>query len=159
MNQDCQKISNNLIDIVENNLSESLEKAILDHLAVCPRCQRLVEDFVFAWKKLSTADKASPSHGFLPELIARIQAHEQPQPTREKMMRIFINALRPAAVSVILIGGIFIGYQLGNFPNMESSRTEMPAIGLYAHDFQDFPEGSAGDFLMKFELPIQEEKP
>jgi hypothetical protein len=159
MNQDCQNIANNLIDIVENSLCESLEKAILDHLADCPRCKDRVKDFSLAWKGLSTAEKFIPSESFWPELLAKIHAYERPQSLQEKMMRVLKHSLRPAVASLILIAGIFLGYQLGNFPHMQSSQSAKTQIGLYTQEFQDFPEGSVSDFFTRYEIPIQEDTP
>jgi hypothetical protein len=157
MDQDCQNITNNLIDIAENNLSESPEKEILDHLAVCPRCKERVEDFSKAWKELPNAEKSIPSENFWSELLIKIQDHEQPPSIQEKMLTVLKNSLRPAAVSLSLIAGVFLGYQLGNFPHMKSTRSEITDIGLYTQDFRDFPEGSTSDFIMKYEIPIEVE--
>ena len=57
MDQDCQFIAKNLIDIVENNLPESQKKMIQDHLTVCRRCNRLVKSLSDVWEELSTAEK------------------------------------------------------------------------------------------------------
>lgn len=159
MNQDCQNIVNNLIDIVGNCHPESQKKVILDHLALCPRCQRLVKYFSLGWEELSTAEKLSPSERFWPDLLAKIQASERPKPFREKIILGLRTSLRPAVVSLILLLGIFFGYQLGNRPRVETIQSEMSYIEHYVQDFQDFPEGSVSDFLMRYEIPIQEEKP
>ena len=159
MNQDCQNIVNNLIDIVGNCHPESQKKVILDHLALCPRCQRLVKYFSLGWEELSTAEKLSPPERFWPELLAKIQDSEKPQLLREKIILGLRNSLRPAAVSLTLLLGVFFGYQLGNRQHMDTIHTEMVYVEPYFQDFQDFPEGSVSDFLMKYEIPIQEEKP
>jgi hypothetical protein len=161
MSQDCQNIVNHLIDIVENNLPESLKKAILDHLALCPQCNRLVQSYSHAWKGLSTKEKLEPSESFWPELLAKIEASEKSQPFREKIITGFRNSLRPAAVSLILLFGVFFGYQLGTAHRPETSPSEMSSqyIEQYLQDFQDFPYGSVGDFFTKYEIPLQEEKP
>jgi hypothetical protein len=157
MDQNCHNIKNSLIDIVENNLSKSLKKTILDHLALCPRCKEQIEDFSDLWKELSTAEKSFPSDSFWPELLAKIQAYERPKSFQEKMLMVLKKSLQPAVVGMGLIAGIFLGYHLGNFPQVKSSQSEITDIGLFTQDFLDFPEGSAGDFFLKYEIPIEAE--
>jgi hypothetical protein len=148
-----------LIDIVENNLHESYEKAILDHLAQCPQCNRLVRSFAHAWKELSSREKYKPSERFWPELLTKVEDSEKPRPLREKIITGLRNSLRPATVSLILFVGVFVGYQLGNRPSMDATLLELSHIELFVQDFQDFPEGSVGDFMMTYEIPLEEEKP
>jgi hypothetical protein len=145
-----------LIDIVENNLHESYEKAILDHLALCPKCNRLVRSFTHAWEELSSAEKQIPSESFWPDLLEKVQASEKQVPIREKIIRGFRNSLRPVTVSLILLISVLIGYQLGNRPGMDTTLPE-PYIEQYVQDFQDFPEGSVSDFFMKYEFSLEEE--
>lgn len=159
MNRDCRKIAENLIDIVENNIPESLKKRIQEHLATCSRCNRLVKSFTRAWQELATSEKLTPSDRFWPELLAKIKDHEKPMPLRDKILAGLRNSLRPATVSLILLFGVFFGYQLGNVPRTETSRPEVLTVEHYLQDFQDFPDGSVSDFFTKYEISIQEEKP
>ena len=159
MNWNCQKIAENLIDIIENNILESQKKALQDHIATCSRCNRLYQSFALAWEELVTAEKWAPSDRFWPELSAKIQDHEKPQPLWEKILVGLSNSFRPAAVSLILLFGVFFGYQLGNVPRIETTQSEMLYVEHYFQDLQDFPDGSVSDFFTKYEIPIQEEKP
>ena len=158
MDQDCQFIANSLIDIVENSLPDSRKKMVVAHLAACPRCNRLVQSLSHVWEEHPSAGKQSPSESFWSDLLARIQAYEKPLPLREKIISGLKNSLRPVAVSVILLLGVLIGYQLGNRPGMDTILSE-PYIEHYVQDFQDFPEGSVSDFFMTYEFSLEDEKP
>lgn len=159
MSRDCRKIAENLIGIIENNIPESQKKGIQDHLTACPRCNRLIQSFAHEWKDLATAEKLTPSDRFWPELSAKIQDYEKPLSLWDKIFAGLRNSLRPAAVSLILLFGVFFGYQLGKEPRAETSRSEMLYVEHYLQDFQDFPDGSVSDFFTKYEIPVQEEKP
>jgi hypothetical protein len=159
MKRDCREVVNNLIDIVEDNLPESQKKIIQNHVASCPRCNRLVQRFACVWKELSTAEKLTPSERFWPGLWAKIEDSEKSPPLREKIITGLKNSLRPAAVSLIfLLGGLF-GYHLGNLPHTETPSFEVLYMEQYVQDFQDFPEGSVSDFYMQYEIENQLEVP
>jgi hypothetical protein len=159
MNWDCQEVANHLIDIIEENMPASQKKAILDHTAVCPRCDRLLKDFSRVWQDISTAEKRTPSEGFWPGLLAKIEARERPRPFREKMIAGLRISFRAAAVSLILAFGIYFGYYLGNTPSMETAQSDVPSFEQYIRDFQDFPEGSVSDFYTQYEVQNQQEVP
>lgn len=158
MNWDCQKVTNNLIDTIENNIPGSKKKAIQDHLESCPQCYGLVKRFSHLWQELPKMEKLIPSDRFWPELFAKIQDYEKPQPLWDKVITGLRNSLRPAAVSLILLLGIFFGYHLGNMPR-HSNLSEVLPVEQYITEFQDFPIGSVGDFLTKYEIQVQEERP
>lgn len=160
MIRDCRKISENLIAIVENNIPESQKKEIQDHLAACPRCTSLVKSFARAWEELSAAEKREPSEGFWPGLVAKIQAAEEP-PLREKIIIRLKDSLRPVAVGLILLFGVFFGYQLGDMQQNETAPSEMLSVYAeqYVEEFLDFPEGSVSDFYTQYKIQNQKEVP
>lgn len=159
MNRDCREVVNNLIEFVENNISESQKKTIQNHAAACPQCSRLIKRFARIWKELSTAEKLTPSERFWSGLWARVEAYEKSQPLREKIIAGLKNSLRPAAVSLIFLLGCFFGYQLGNLPHMETVPSEILYVEQYVQDFQDFPEGSVSDFYIQYQIQNQQEVP
>lgn len=169
MNADCRKVEENLIDFVEKKLPESQQKVIQKHLEDCPQCYGLVKRFAHLWQELPEEERFIPSDRFWLELFAKIQAYEKPQPLGDKFFTGFRNSLRPAALSLILLLGVFFGYHLGNMPqgsikksesdSMDTTQSEMAYVDQYFQDFQDFPDGSVSDFFTKYEIPIQEEKP
>lgn len=160
MNRDCRKIAENLIAIVENIIPESQKKEIQDHLAACPRCNRLVKNFTRTWEELSVPEKRGPSEEFWPGLVAKIQAAEEP-PLREKIIIGFKDSLRPVAVGLVLLFGILFGYQLGNMRQRETVPSEMLSVYAeqYVEEFLDFPEGSVGDFYTQYKIQNQQEVP
>jgi hypothetical protein len=159
MKQDCRKVVNKLIDIVEDNIPESSKKTIQNHIASCPRCTRLVQRFALVWKELSSAEKLIPSERFWPGLVAKIDAQEKSLSLREKILAGLRHSLRPAAVSLIFLLGGFFGYYLGNLPHMETPSSELLFVEQYVQDFQDFPEGSVSDFYMQYETQNLQEAP
>lgn len=158
MKSDCRRIADHLIDIVEGKIPAHQIKAIQDHLASCPRCERLVRDFSRVWQNPYTAGKRIPSERFWPELIAKIEAQERPQPLVEKIIAGLKSSFRPAAASLILALAIYSGYQLGNTP-METTPTEVSYFDPYIEDLQDFPEGSVSDFYALYKIQDQQEEP
>ena len=159
MISECRKVAGALIDIAENNLEEAQKKSVQDHLAACPRCNRLVHNFAWEWERLSAAEKRAPSKRFWPGLIAKIQAREEPKPVREKIIAGLKHSFRPIAVSLILLFGVFFGYQLGNAPRPESAQSQFPYVEPLFGEFQDFPEGSVSDFYMQYDIQRQQEDP
>jgi hypothetical protein len=159
MSQDCQKIAENLIDIIENRIPESEQKGIQAHLDACPRCSRLVQSFARVWTELPTAEKLTPSDRFWPVLYAKIQDLEKPLSLGDRILAGLRNSLQPAVLGLILLFGIYFGNQLGNRPSIETTLSEMSHIEQYLQDFEDIPDGSVSDFFTKYEIPIKEEKP
>lgn len=158
MNADCRKVEENVIDFVEKKLPESQQKIIQKHLEDCPQCYGLVKRFADIWQGFPEQKRLIPSDKFWPELFAKIQAYEKPQPLWDKVLTGLRSSLRPAAVSLILLLGIFFGYHLGNMPGY-SNLSEVNAVEQYITEFQDFPIGSVGDFFTTYEIQIQEERP
>jgi hypothetical protein len=159
METDCRRTTNHLIDIVEDHIPEFQKKDILDHIGACPRCARLVEDFARLWQDTAAAGKHKPSERFWPELAAKIEALEKPQPFRKKIIAGLRLSLRPAAAVVILAFGIYAGYQLGNMPPAGTVPTEMSYFEPYTQDLLDFPEGSLSDFYTQYEIQNQQKTP
>jgi predicted anti-sigma-YlaC factor YlaD len=159
MSRDCQKTKEKLIDIIENNIPESEKKGVQDHLAACSRCNQLIQSFARAWEELGTAEKLKPSDRFWPVLSAKIQDYERLLPLRDKILAVLRNSLRPAILSLILLFGVYFGYQLGNRPRIKTTLSEMSHIEQYVQDFLDNPEGSVSDFISRYEIPIKDEKP
>lgn len=158
MNADCKKVEENVIDFIERKLPEPQQKIIRKHIEGCPQCYGLVKRFADIWQEFPEQKRSIPSDKFWPELFAKIQAYENPQPLWDKVITGLRSSLRPAAVSLILLLGVFFGYHLGNMPG-HSNLSEVTPVEQYITEFQDFPIGSVGDFFTTYEIQIQEERP
>ena len=169
MNGSCRKVEENLIDFVEKKVSEPLRREIERHLEECPDCMHLAKRFTQVWPDFSKRQPMVPSPSFLPGLLNKIQTHENFHRPQKKLLWGLKASLRPAAVVLILLLGIYFGYYLGNIPqtgeplpetwNMDTAAAEEILIDPYFQDFQDFPAGSVAGFYVSPGFQPQDKKP
>lgn len=169
MSTSCRKVEENLIDLVENKVPESLRNEIIGHLDDCPRCQHLVEHFDRIWADFSPRPKTRPSPSFWPGLLEKIQRNEPHRRPMNRLLWGLKSSLRPIAAALILLSGISFGYYLGNTPPVPETSSEITDmdttavveifIDPYLLDFQDFPLGSVADFYLSPGIQQQDKKP
>jgi hypothetical protein len=169
MKAGCRKVEENLIDFVENGLSEPLRDEIERHLSNCARCKRLVERFTLIWPDFSKRQSMAPSPSFWPGLLDKIQTREKFHRRGRKLLWGLKVSFRPAAVVLIFLLGIYFGYYLGNIPqaaaslseswDMDTAAAEDIIVDPYFQDFQDFPMGSVADFYVTPRIQPQDKKP
>lgn len=159
MEKDCKKTEERLLDYVEGNLPEDSIRAIEQHRKNCRRCDLLIKNFSGVWSKISERERVQISPSFWPGLQAKIQAVESPQPLSERIFSGLKMILRPAALTVILLAGLFLGYQMGNITDvfgdisnsktLDSERPEKAYVENYFQDFQEIPTGSPAEFYLQ----------
>ena len=160
MNAGCKKVEEDLIDFVEGKVSDILEAEIKEHCQSCAEYDRLVREFSAIWQDIPTREGRAPSASFWPVLVQRIQYDEKPIQLLDRIILGFKRSLRPAAVSLVLLAGAFLGYHLGSLPedtaNLGSGEDYFAG---YLEEFRDFPLGSAGDFYLTYSHTEQGEIP
>ena len=160
MNAGCKKVEENLIDFVEGKVSDILKAEIKEHRQSCAECDRLVREFSAIWQDIPTRERRAPSPSFWPVLVQKIQTDEKPMQQWERIIFGFKRSLRPAAVSLFLLAGAYLGYHLGSLPDDTAKLSSGEEyFAEYFEEFQDFPLGSAGDFYLTYSNPEQGEIP
>lgn len=169
MNKACRFFEENIIDFVDREVSESLEKSIENHLDNCPRCARLAKSFERGWDDLVKRERLEPPDSLWPGLYAKISLHDKAQrPSRRISVSIW-NFLRPAVITLLFLSAIFFGVYLGNIPASSFERAlseeahpeifEQNYVADYLKDFQDFPEGSMADMYLSYKIQSPDEQP
>lgn len=154
----CRLIEEHLVDLIENRVSAELQKDIQSHLDECFRCKRLIKEFSELWSELSSHKRQEPSTSLWPVLEKTIKEYEHHPFRSRKIYTGFTGLLRPVAVSLVFLIGIFSGFQLGNIPDRaelgSKSGKSTPDISgeiyaaLYLEDLADVPLGSTADFYL-----------
>jgi hypothetical protein len=160
MNSGCKKVEESLIDFVEGKVPDILKAEIEEHIQSCEKCDRLVREFTAIWQSISTRESKAPSLSFWPVLVQRIQTDEKPKRVWEHIILGLKHSLRPAALSLLLLLGAFLGYHLGHIPEDTGKLISGEEYFVeYLEGFQDFPLGSAGDFYLSYSTTEQGELP
>ena len=146
------------MDLIENKVSAELQKDIQSHLEECLRCKRLIKDFSGLWSELSPQKRREPSISLWPSLETAIKEYEHHPFRSRKIYTGFIGLLRPVAISLVFLIGIFSGFQLGNIPYRSElgSKPGKPTPDIsgeiyaarYLEDLADVPLGSTADFYL-----------
>lgn len=168
MNTGCRQVEDNLIDFVERKVPESLQRAIEGHLENCPECARLVERFSLVWEDLPKGERFTPPASLWPKLLDKIQSYDEPRLSGDRVFEGLMNSLRPAAIALLLIFGIFFGFHLGNIPerfpkavqpnDVDPHLIEEIFVTEYLKDLQDFPLGSISDVYTLYEIQSLDEE-
>jgi hypothetical protein len=143
----CAFIRSHLISIAEKDITGAAFPGVQDHLNSCPECASLIRQFAEAWENPALSPDTQPSPSFFPRLIERIEAGEELWPGQRGVLAIAWRVLRPAALAVIFLGGIFAGHELG-----KRDETIPPPEATFAaqllENFESIPPGSVADFYV-----------
>jgi hypothetical protein len=74
---ECQKVRDRFSSLLEGELNPSEEKAVREHLASCPECQKDFEKFEKTVRLLQSIEEAEVPDGFLSEIHKKIEAQKQ----------------------------------------------------------------------------------
>lgn len=159
MKKNCRMVEEKLLDYIEGKLPRDTIKIFEEHRKRCVQCDLLIKNFIEIWSSISENEKVQPSDSFWPGLQAKIQAVERPQPLSDRIFSDLKMILRPAALTIILLAGIFLGYQMGNITDvlgdisnsktLDSERPEKAYVENYFQDFQEIPIGSPAEFYLQ----------
>ncbi|MBN2245041.1 MAG: hypothetical protein JW755_04265 [Candidatus Aminicenantes bacterium] len=165
MDKTCRAVKKNLIDFIEKKLPADEILSIEEHRKDCIKCDFLIKRFSDIWSELPKIERVRPADSFWRGLQAKIQANESPQPVTDRLFADFKRILRPAALAILLLAGIYFGYQMGNITdhigdifNRRITGAESPGeayVDSYFQDFQEILIGSPAEFYL---LPISYKK-
>ena len=165
----CKLINEHLVDFIEHRASEELQKNLQSHIEECPQCKQRITEFSELWNKIGPLPRKESSLSLWPYLEQAIREYEAHPFRFSEIYRGFIRTLRPAAVSLIIILGIFFGLQIGNIPDnseLESLQSNLrPGIfpeiyfSQYLEDFKDIPLDSTAAFYLGDKKPDNDKMP
>ena len=163
----CRKIEERLVELIEHPAPSELRKEMQAHLAECPRCERLAQDFSALWGELVPRARKEPLVSLWPSLERALNAREEHPFRSSAFFKGFLGLLRPAAVSLAVLLAVLVGLQLGGLqgsyaPGLQlselSPELKQEAFAAYYFEpFTDFTEGSLADFYLGAE-PSDEDK-
>lgn len=149
-------VERNLIAIAENHLEKEMSRKIQMHLELCERCALLCQSFTRAWQNLAPQEERTLSPSFFSNLMKTVAAYDE-KPSRWKYMFVpVLRFLRPAVMTLLLLAGIFAGYELGNI-SQDGTRPDDSFAGRLLGSFEDIPKGSVADFYVGRQI-LEKEK-
>lgn len=154
----CRLIEEHLLDLIESKAPAELQNDIQSHLVECFRCKQLIKDFSEMWSELSYHKRQVLSTSLWPVLEKTIKEYEQHPFRSRKIFSGLVGLLRPVAISLVFLIGIFSGLQLGNIPDRselgsKSGKSTPDMSGeiyaaRYLEGLADIPLGSTADFYL-----------
>lgn len=148
----CKNVRANFLSFVEKELPEDQLVQMENHLKACPDCSRLLEEFSPLWEALVRKEKIQPSPYFWTRLNQRIVDYEEGRKPVLGWLEGLLGWTRKAFAVAALAICIFLGYSLGNFPQINGpavSQLDKRTLALqqlvnshYLNPLSDLPTGS-----------------
>ena len=165
----CRKIEEHLVELIEHSAPSETQKEMQAHLAECPRCERLVQDFFELWGEMGLRARREPPVSLWPSLEKAVRAFEEHPSRSSAFVTGLLGLLRPAAVSLAVLLAVLAGLQLGGLqgsyapgPQLSEHSPELKQEAFAAHylkPFTDFTEGSLADFYLGAEPSDEDIQP
>lgn len=131
----CKKFKNSLAGFVEKSLSPNLTSEMTAHMESCPACSRLEAKFSCLWAALETPERFELSPSFQTKVKARIIAFEEGKRPAPDWMKGALLWTRRAIVIALLLLCIFLGYGLGNLPELENQAASLDERAIATKQF------------------------
>lgn len=167
MQIDCRWIEKHLIEIVEGSITTEESSHIEGHLRLCSKCAKLFKRFQIGWEMLENPERIDVSRAFEHSLMEKIGETHKDNFFVEIREGLF-KALRPAMLAAGLFLALFFGYYLGNFSeegpaSMSLSYLKEAGYSEYSSGdltiLDDYSQGLAADFLLKYKVTKKEDVP
>lgn len=107
-----EKIRNQLLNYLENDLSQKEQQFIQRHLASCTDCQKHIKQLKSLWRNDRSLERVPVPRFLWTQLEARLTALEG-TPLTKQIANILFPYFSTAMVVVTLIMTIFLGIQIG----------------------------------------------
>jgi predicted anti-sigma-YlaC factor YlaD len=112
----CKKIQNDLIFFIEGEINAVRKSVIENHINECPECiylyNKLKESF-----EIINKEKETESNPFLNTRIQEKIRIIKYQTDKIILKPLLVKIIQTAAIIILLTGGIFFGFNLGNSLN------------------------------------------
>ena len=157
----CKKIENHFLLFLDNDLPETQQKKVQQHLAACPDCSKRLKQLSNIWQFPEAIEKVEPSG----KLWARIDAKLSTLENRPALVFDFWEAITdyavPIAATVIVFIGVLAGTYLGRRPTDPNSAFSEPepitaakadfVKSSHLDAFDDLPPASIGGVYLSLE--------
>ena len=101
---DCDKILDNILFYLDNELTEAERIKFAAHLQECPQCKALYENVAAAYQIIEQEDQIEASPFFYHKLTTKLAAKDD-----SRIINILSAVLKPVAVAASITLGIIIG--------------------------------------------------
>ena len=101
---DCKKVRNNLIFLIEKEVSSDIEKELSVHLNSCPECLKLYEELSETYKAINTSREIEPKAFFAESIINKINVPEKYGIDNSSLLeKFFLDYFKKIAISGIAL--------------------------------------------------------
>lgn len=148
----CKNVRANFLSFLDKELPEDQRVQMEKHLKICPECSRLLKEFSVLWITLKDRERIQPSPYFWTRLNQRIIDYEEGRKPVLGWFEGLLGWTRKAFAVAALAICIFLGYSLGNFPQINghaASQLDKRTLALqqlvnshYLNPLSDLPTGS-----------------
>ncbi len=115
MTMDCSAARSHMLDLVEDNLPESLHSSVSEHVTACQECTRIREEFAALERVFEERKTHSPDPFARTRILQHIEnafGHGSARPSGR-----WISALRPAGIVMAMACGILLGIYQARQPS------------------------------------------
>lgn len=116
---DCDKISNNIIFYLDNDLSEDGRVKFEAHIHECPQCKPLYENVAATYSIIALENQMEANPFFYHKLKTKLETKEE-----SRVINIFSTVLKPLAIAASIALGIMIGNGELDILNITTDDTE-----------------------------------
>ena len=130
---DCSHIQNNLIEFIDDQLTDDDNKIFVDHIGSCAECNAQF-NYLKETYGLIEAEKEMPINPFFYAKV-KLRLENQLEPKRNKNM--WVRWLKPVGIAASIVVGFYIG---NGEVNIESEIVEEMEIAdeiLFPADYED----------------------
>jgi predicted anti-sigma-YlaC factor YlaD len=138
---DCERIHNDLIFFLDNELPEEKKIIVQNHLAVCNDCR----DFLALLKTEMQVIRQEKNPEVSPFFYTRLSARLEKETTNESQS-LWTRVAQPAFFSLLLIAGIYSGIKTGSITS--ASPANQPVVS-HIQIIDDFEAEPIESFLLE----------
>jgi len=132
----CRQVQNNLIDLIEQSLPDSLSDDMFKHIKSCIECGELYKNVLSTYSVIDSMTKPEINPFFFTRLQQRLESREK---LETPMIPNFIRRLQPIAIVFLLIigigSGILIGKSLANYKLYGNASNQKALLETYASEY------------------------
>ena len=101
---DCNKILNNILFYLDNELNEAERIQFESHLHECPQCKAIYDNVTASYNIIAAENQVVVNPFFYHKLKSKLETTQE-----SKVINIFTAILKPMAIAASIALGIFIG--------------------------------------------------
>lgn len=130
---DCKTCRNELDKYLEGSLTDTMVKAVEQHLIECNTCSSLFSRLKLADQFIESEKKVESNPFLSTRVMAAINSIENRQ-TVKSMPSYAVRLLKPALITITVTAAIFLGILAGNIGRNSLSASQIPEEIVYLND-------------------------